>query len=453
MSRLFGTDGVRGVANKELSPELAFRLGAAGAYVLSKSANHKPTILVGTDTRLSKDMLECALSAGICSTGASVLSVGVIPTPAIALLTRKYDADAGVMISASHNSFEFNGIKFFSNQGYKLSDETEDEIEELIGKMTREGVSDIFPVGEQIGTRKVSENAYEDYLKCLMDTADVSFKGYRFVLDCANGAASCFAPELFNRLGADITVINNEPNGINITKKCGSTHMEQLRDKVLETKADAGFAFDGDADRLLCVDDKGEYVCGDAIMSVLALDLKKKGLLVKNTLVATIMSNLGLDIMCKNNGIVLKRTPVGDRYVLEEMLRSGYMLGGEQSGHVIMLHHNTTGDGLLTALKTASVMVTEGKKLSDLTSVFKLFPQVLVNAKVRNELKYKYMEDKDISEMCKDIEKEFQGCGRVVIRPSGTEPLVRVMIEGENYDYIKGRAELLAALIESRLGT
>ncbi len=453
MARLFGTDGVRGIANKDLTAELAFYLGAAGSSVLAKTAHHKPVILVGTDTRLSKDMLESALCAGICATGATALSVGVIPTPAIAHLTRLYEADAGVMISASHNSFEFNGIKFFSNQGYKLSDDTEDEIEALIKKMKSDPAAADFPVGESLGTCKKCDSAAEDYLKYLLGASEVRFEGYRFVLDCANGASSYFSPELFKRLGAEVIAINNTPDGININRKCGSTHMEMLKEKVVECKADAGFAFDGDADRLLAVDEEGNLVDGDAVMAILGLYLRKKGLLVKDTIVATKMSNLGLEIFTRENGMSLVRTDVGDRYVLEEMLRSGYMIGGEQSGHVILLHNNTTGDGLLTALKVATVMAVEKKSLKELASVYRSYPQVLVNAKVRNDLKYKYMEDEDIAKMCQDIEDEFQGKGRVVIRPSGTEPLVRVMIEGENYDYLKGRAELLAALIESRLGT
>ena len=449
MGKLFGTDGVRGVANKDLTPELAYRLGRAGAYVLALNKAHKPTILVGMDTRLSGPMLENAMIAGICSTGATAVKVGVIPTPAIAYLTRKYEADAGVMISASHNSFEFNGIKFFSDQGYKLLDETE----ELIEKLVTGDDSDIpYPVGEALGRVEVCETAADDYLEYLLAGVDCIFAGKKIVLDCANGASFAIAPRLFTMLGASVIVIGNEPDGVNINKKCGSTHLEGLAEKVVEVGADIGFAFDGDADRLLAIDEKGNVVDGDAIMSILAIQLKKQGLLLQDTLVVTIMSNMGVDIMAEKHGIKLAKTKVGDRYVLEEMLKSGYVLGGEQSGHVICLQDNTTGDGMLTAVKIAAAVCKEGKTLSELASVFKALPQVLVNAKVRNELKYTYMEDPDIKGMCDALEQEFNGKGRVVIRPSGTEPLVRVMIEGEDKDYIRSKAEVLAALIESRLG-
>ncbi len=449
MGRLFGTDGVRGVANKELTPELAYRLGRAGSYVLAQTNIHKPTILVGMDTRLSGGMLENALVAGICSTGATAVRVGVIPTPAIAYLTHKYEADAGVMISASHNSFEFNGIKFFSDQGYKLLDETEDMIEKLV---TGDDSCIPYPVGEGLGRVEDCTSADDDYLGYLLSCAEGRLDGKRVVLDCANGASYRIAPKLFRALGAEVVLIGAEPDGININKKCGSTHLGALCKKVCECKADMGFAFDGDADRLLAVDEAGNVVDGDAIMSMLAIQMKKKGTLLRDTLVVTIMSNMGVDIMAEKHGINLAKTKVGDRYVLEEMLKNGYVLGGEQSGHVICLQNNTTGDGMLTAIKLADYVCSEGKSLSELASVFKALPQVLINARVRNELKYKYTEDSDIKEMCDALEAEFDGKGRVVIRPSGTEPLVRVMIEGEDYDYIKSKAELLAALIESRLG-
>ena len=449
MARLFGTDGVRGVANKELTPLLAYKLGRAGAYVLAMAKNHKPVIIVGSDTRLSCSMLENALVAGICSTGATAMCAGVIPTPAIAYLTKKYEADAGVMISASHNSFEFNGIKFFSDQGYKLLDETEDMIEKLV---MSEDDTIPNPVGENLGKRIECEDAFEDYLDYLLTSAGGRYDGLNVVLDCANGASYKVAPALFKKLGANVTVIGNTPDGININKKCGSTHMEKLIEKVKEIKADVGFAYDGDADRLLAVDENGELVDGDAVMSMLAIAMKKKGTLVRNTLVITIMSNMGVDIMAKEHGIDIVKTKVGDRYVLEEMLKSGYVLGGEQSGHVISLAHNTTGDGLVTSLMVASTICNEKKKLSELASVYHALPQVLINARVRNELKYQFMEDADIASMCEELENEFNGEGRVVIRPSGTEPIVRVMIEGKDYNYIKHRAELLAALIESKLG-
>lgn len=449
MGKLFGTDGVRGVANKELTAQLAYKLGRAGALVLADATLHKPNILVAMDTRISCDMLESALISGICSTGATAICVGVIPTPAVAYLTRLYEADAGVMISASHNTFEFNGIKFFSDQGYKLLDETE----ELIEKLVEDDSGTEFPLAENIGRRKVLSNANDDYINYLASTVNTDFKGLKIVLDCANGASYIVAPRMFEMLGADVTVINNTPDGTNINKKCGSTNLKYLRRKVLEINADIGLAFDGDADRLLAVDEKGNDVDGDAILSILALDLKRRGLLVKNTIVVTVMSNMGVDIMARNNGMEVLKTSVGDRYVLEQMLKNGCVIGGEQSGHIIMLQHNTTGDGLLTALQLVQIVKKENKSLSELASVFTPLPQVLVNAKVRNELKYKFMEDNDIAEMCRSIEEEFHGNGRVVIRPSGTEPLIRVMIEGNNEEYLKNKAELLAALIESRLGT
>ncbi len=449
MGRLFGTDGVRGVANKELTPEIAYRLGRAGAYVLALTKVHKPRILVGMDTRLSGGMLENSMIAGICSTGATAIRVGVIPTPAIAYLTRKYEADAGVMISASHNSFEFNGIKFFSDKGYKLLDETE----EMIEKLVLDDDSEIpYPLGEALGRVEDCTTADEDYLNYLLSCAECRLEGKKIVLDCANGAAYKIAPKLFNALGAKTIVIGADPDGININKKCGSTHLEKLSKKVVECEADFGFAFDGDADRLLAVDEAGNIVDGDAIMSMLAIQMKKKGLLIQDTLVVTIMSNMGVDIMAEKHGINIVKTKVGDRYVLEEMLRSGYVLGGEQSGHVICLQNNTTGDGMLTAIKLAAVACSDDKPLSEIASVFKALPQVLINAKVRNELKNSFTDDPDIKEMCEALEQEFHGKGRVVIRPSGTEPIVRVMIEGEDYNYIKSKAALLAALIESRLG-
>ena len=449
MARLFGTDGVRGVANKELTALLAYKLGRAGAIVLAHSTFRRPNILVACDTRISCDMLESALVSGICSTGASAICLGVIPTPAVAYLTRLYEADAGIMISASHNSFEFNGIKFFSDQGHKLLDETEDMIEKLV----HDDSGTNYPLAENIGRKKILSTASEDYIKYIESTVTTDFSGLKIVVDCANGASYKIAPDLLTRLGAEVIAMNDSPDGININKKGGSNNIKYISRKVVETKADLGLALDGDADRLICVDEKGNVVDGDAIVSILALDLKKKGLLVNNTMVVTVMSNLGVDVFAKEHGINVVKSNVGDRYVLEEMLKSGYIIGGEQSGHVIMLQHNTTGDGLITAVQLVQILKREGCKFSDLSSVFTPFPQVLVNAKVRNSLKSKFMEDEDIASMCKSLEEEFEGKGRVLIRPSGTEPLVRVMIEGENHEYIKHKAELLAALIESRLGT
>jgi phosphoglucosamine mutase len=401
------------------------------------------------DTRLSGHMLESALVAGICSVGAEAVCLGVIPTPAIAYLTRLYKADAGVVISASHNPFEFNGIKFFNSKGYKLPDSTEDRIEELI----RNGMEGIeLPTAEKIGFRSVGENALRDYADFLKKTCNSSLKGLKVAIDCANGAAYKAAPLVLGELGAEVFIIHHQPNGTNINKNCGSTHIASLKKFIVESGAHIGFAFDGDADRVLAVDETGKLIDGDQIMAIIGLALKKEGRLAKDTVVATVMSNLGFDIMAQGNGLNLVKTKVGDRYVLEEMLDKGYILGGEQSGHVIFLEHNTTGDGLLTALQLLNVLQASGKKLSELASVMQVLPQVLKNAKVKNENKHSYMEDELVAKLCRELEAEFKGEGRVLIRPSGTEPLVRVMIEGKDKDYITQRATELASIIEQRLG-
>lgn len=448
MGKLFGTDGVRGVANVELTAELAYKLGQAGAYVLTGEAKHTPKILVGMDTRISGDMLESALIAGICSVGAEAVSVGVAPTPAIAYLTRLYQADAGIVISASHNPFEFNGIKFFNKNGYKLPDEIEDKIETLILDN-----SEMIPrpTGKSIGFKSVKKTAIKDYTDFLMTTIDCDLKGIKVAIDCANGAAFEAAPIVLSALGADTKVIHNSPNGININNNCGSTHMNDLKEFVKETGSHIGIAFDGDADRMLAVDENGEFIDGDQIMAIIGLDMKNRGKLNKNAIVATVMSNLGLDILAKQEGLNIAKTRVGDRYVLEEMLESGYNLGGEQSGHVILLDNNTTGDGLATALQLLSILKRSNKKMSELANVMQVLPQVLKNAKISNEKKHRYMEDELVSRLCQELETEFHGEGRVLIRPSGTEPLVRVMIEGKNLNYITEKAEKLARLIEERL--
>lgn len=449
MARLFGTDGVRGIANLELTAELACKLGQAGAHVLASETKHSPKILIGMDTRISGSMLEAALVAGVCSVGADAICVGVVPTPAVAYLTRLYEADAGVVISASHNPYEYNGIKFFNSNGYKLPDDVEDKIEALV----RENCSSIpKPTGRGIGSRYIKNDADGDYIEFVKSTVDVDFERIKIVVDCANGADYFAAPKALADKKAQVYTINNEPNGININKECGSTHLDMLKKVVVEKGADIGIAFDGDGDRMLAVDENGHVVDGDQIMAIIGLELMKKGLLYKNTIVATVMSNMGFDIMAKENGLNLVKTKVGDRYVLEEMLEKGYTLGGEQSGHIIFLEHNTTGDGLLTAMQLLKVIKTSGKKLSELASVMKILPQVLKNAKVKNENKYKFMEDQVISSMCQELKNEFKGEGRVLIRPSGTEPLVRVMIEGKDLDYITKRAIELARLIEARLG-
>ena len=448
MGRLFGTDGVRGVANTELTGELAFQLGRAGAYVLASETHHTPRILVGKDTRKSGDMLEQALVAGICSSGAEAVLAGYIPTPAIAYLVRKYKFDAGVVISASHNPAEFNGIKFFSSEGYKLSDELEERIEKIILDRAEEVPS---PTGAGIGSVTTLETASDDYVEFATKTIDGDLKGLRIAIDCANGASFKVAPQALKRLGADVLVINDKPDGLNINKNCGSTHLEMLQEFVVKNKCDAGIAFDGDADRALAVDENGQLMDGDQIMAALGLRMKNKGLLKDNTIVVTVMSNLGFDIMARENGINVLKTSVGDRYVLEKMLEGGYNLGGEQSGHIIFSNHNTTGDGLITALQVLWLMKESGKKLSELAGVMTVLPQVLKNARVDNTKKNTYLNDPVIAEKCKELEKTFHGEGRVLIRPSGTEPLVRVMIEGRDQDYITKKAEELVQLIEERL--
>lgn len=449
MGRLFGTDGVRGVANVELTADLAYKLGQAGAYVLTSETKHTAKILVGMDTRISGDMLESALIAGICSVGAEAISLGVVPTPAVAYLTRLYNADAGVVISASHNPFEFNGIKFFNGQGYKLADSTEAKIEAIILDNAEELPK---PTGKELGFKSVRTTAIDDYANYLKNKVKVDFKGLKIAIDCANGASYKVSPMVLKELGAEVFVIHNEPDGININKNCGSTHMDDLMAFVKEKKADLGLAFDGDADRVLAVDENGKFVDGDQIMAIIGLDMKNKGLLKNNAIVATVMSNLGLDILAKQEGLNIVKTKVGDRYVLEEMAEKGYNLGGEQSGHVILLDNNTTGDGLATALQLITVLKESGKKMSELANVMQVLPQVLKNAKVSNSKKYSFLEDDEISKMCSQLESEFHGEGRVLIRPSGTEPLVRVMIEGKDQGYITEKAATLATLIEQRLG-
>lgn len=448
MGRLFGTDGVRGVANTELTGEMAFSLGRAGAYVLTKETKHAPRILVGMDTRISGDMLEAALVAGICSVGAHAVVVGVVPTPAIAYLVRKYRLDAGVMISASHNPVEYNGIKFFNREGYKLSDALEDEIESIILSHPEILPS---PTGAGLGTRTVAEDALDDYIEFLSKSTTERFDGIKVALDCANGASYKAAPISILNLGASLCIIHNEPDGTNINERCGSTHMEDLKAFVKENNADIGFAFDGDADRCLAVDENGALIDGDKILAICGLDMKQRGILQNDTIVGTVMTNLGLDIMGKEQGIVIEKTNVGDRYVLERMREAGHNLGGEQSGHVIFLDYNTTGDGILTAIQMLSVMKRTGKKASELAKAMEVMPQVLVNARVNNAKKNQYMEVQEIREAIAKVESEFSGDGRVLIRTSGTEPLVRVMIEGKDLEKMDKAAKALAAFIEETL--
>ena len=443
MGRMFGTDGVRGIANKDLTSQMAYNLGRAGAYVLTEGA-HKPKILVGKDTRISGDMLESALVAGILSVGAEAIILGVIPTPAVAHLTRKYGADAGVMISASHNPVEYNGIKFFDNNGYKLPDELEDEIQRVI-ESGFEGVPS--PIGGDIGKAQIEVGALDDYIDFAKETIAVNLRGLKVALDCANGAVYKAAVRAFRELEAEVYIINDNPDGTNINEKCGSTHPEELMDYVVRKGCDVGFAFDGDADRCLAVGEKGNLVNGDFILALCGKHLKEINRLKDNTVVVTVMSNLGLDIAFKEMGINCLKTKVGDRYVLEEMIKGNYVLGGEQSGHIIFSKYNSTGDGLVTALQIASIVKKNTKPLSELCSIMKQLPQTLVNAVVPNEKKNIYLEDKEIVEEIQRIESILDGRGRVLIRPSGTEPLVRVMLEGENQEEIDKLAHNLADMI------
>ncbi len=442
--RLFGTDGVRGIANKDLTPILAYNLGRAGAYVLSENSR-RPTIVVGKDTRISGDMLEAALMAGICSVGANVIKVGVVPTPTIAFLTRYFNADAGVVISASHNPMEYNGIKFFNKDGYKLPDSLEDQIELLI-KDNDDRISN--PIGAQLGKIQ-REDGLSHYVELIKSVTGISLKGLKIAADCANGASYLVVPTVLRELGADVSVINNEPDGCNINVNCGSTHPEAISKFVKKINADVGLAFDGDADRLIAIDEKGEEVDGDHIMAICGNHLNKSGKLKKSTVVATVMSNMGLEVALKRQGIKMIRTKVGDRYVLEEILKGGYNFGGEQSGHIIFHDHNTTGDGLLTAVNLLKVMVQEGKPLSELKKIMTVYPQVLINLKVKD--KSKYNGNQRIEKAVKEVKQRFQDKGRVVVRPSGTEPLIRVMVEGENEKEINKAAQQICEVIRQEL--
>jgi phosphoglucosamine mutase len=442
--RLFGTDGVRGVANKDLSPLLAFKLGRAGAQVLSK-LHERPAIVVGKDTRISGDMLESALIAGICSVGADAIKVGIVPTPAVAHLTRCFGADAGVVISASHNPVEYNGIKFFNKDGYKLPDAMEDEIEALLDD-SKQVIKN--PIGPDVGKTR-TEDGVRPYVDFIKTTVNKDFQGLTVAMDCANGASYQVAPMIFEELGAKVHVINNHPDGSNINVYCGSTHPDALCRFVKEVGADVGLSFDGDADRLIAVDEKGEMVDGDHIMAICGSYMKMQGILKNNTVVSTVMSNMGLEAALKKAGIKMVRAKVGDRYVLEEMLNNEYNFGGEQSGHIIFFDHNTTGDGILTGVNLIKVMVDEKKPLSELSKIMKVYPQVLVNVNVAD--KSKYAGNEHIQQTISEYQALLGETGRILVRPSGTEPLIRVMVEGEHQDLIDQVANTIAGVIKEQL--
>lgn len=452
--KYFGTDGIRRIANTELTPELVYKVAKAGAYVLSKHTNGKtPTILIGRDTRISGTLIESAMTAGFLSYGANVKLVGVIPTPGIAYLTKKLKADASVVISASHNKYDFNGVKYFSNKGMKLPDELEEEIEDVLdsGK-----IEELTAESSKIGVSENREDLLDEYLYFFRKNFEDVFEGldkenFTVAIDTANGATSVIADKVYTALGIKHYIINNTPNGININDNCGSTHLDSLKKFVVANSCDLGIAFDGDGDRCLAVNEKGEEIDGDVIMAIVSKNLKEKGELKDNTLVATVMSNLGLRKFCDANGMHLEITKVGDRYVLENMLQNGFNMGGEQSGHIIFLDYNPTGDGILTSLMLTRILLEKKEKASEASKIIKIYPQVLVNAKVDSNKKYDFDKDKEIVARIDELEKKFSGNGRVLIRASGTEPLVRVMIEGENKKEITGEAEKLAKFIEERL--
>ena len=452
MRKYFGTDGIRRIANTELSPELVYKVAKAGAYVLSKHTDKAPTILIGRDTRLSGTLIESAMVAGFLSYGANVKLLGVMPTPAVAYLTRKLKADASVVISASHNTFEFNGIKYFSNKGMKIPDELEEEIEEVMesGKL-----DELTAVKDKIGVSEVRTDLLDEYIYFFRKHFDDNIEKYnrpdfKVVIDTANGATYQVADKVFKTLGINHVIINNHPDGININDKCGSTHLEMLKEYVVKNKMSLGIAYDGDGDRCLAVDENGEELDGDKILAIIANYLKPQGKLAKDTIVATVMSNLGLNKYAEANKLNFVQTKVGDRYVLEEMLKNGYNLGGEQSGHVILLDYNPTGDGILTSLMLIQALLESGKKSSELGDLVQKYPQVLINAKVDSNKKYDYEKNSEIKSAIEKVEKEFSGNGRVLIRPSGTEPLVRVMIEGKDIKVIEKRAREIADLIEEK---
>ncbi|MBE6822219.1 phosphoglucosamine mutase [Caproiciproducens sp. LBM24188] len=448
MGRLFGTDGVRGVANSELTCEMAMNIGRAAAMVLTDANHRHPKFLIGKDTRISSDMLENAITAGLCSVGANVVQLGVVPTPAVAFLVGKYKADAGVMLTASHNPCEFNGIKIFSGDGYKLPDALEEQIEAIVLDHAEKPAC---PIAGDVGSVSTMPNVVRDYVDHIKSTVAFSLDGMRIGIDCANGSASRTAELLFTELGAECHMLSNQPNGVNVNDNCGSTHIENLMAFVRENHLDAGVAFDGDADRCLAVDEKGQLVDGDYLMAICAADLKSRGKLEKNAVVGTIMTNMGFTRFCDENGMKFAATKVGDRYVLEEMLQEGYNFGGEQSGHIIFHDFATTGDGQLTAAQLLSIVHRRNAKLSSLATLMTRYPQVMVNVQVGPEGKLRFYTDSEVKEAVERAKEKLGSNGRIVVRPSGTEPLLRVMIEGEDPEYINVLANSVADVLRERL--
>ncbi|TYZ27400.1 phosphoglucosamine mutase [Selenomonas caprae] len=449
MARLFGTDGVRGEANSVLTPEMAYRLGRAATIYFGKDSEEQPLILIGRDTRLSGEMFEAALTAGICSAGGRAMLAGIIPTPAIAYLARRHKAKAGIVISASHNPFHDNGIKFFGGDGYKLPDAVEDELEVIVHQLEND---DNFarPTGDRIGHIEYRTDLLNQYIEFVESTCQERFDGMKIVLDCANGAAYEVMPKVLRSLGAKVKVIHALPNGVNINENCGSTHMESLQKAVIENGADFGIAHDGDADRCLCVDEKGQIIDGDHILVMCAQDMMKKGTLPYNTVVSTVMANIGFHKAIKEAGGRVEITQVGDRYVLENMLKNGYKIGGEQSGHIIFTDFSTTGDGPITALQVLASVKRSGRKASDLTNLMTTYPQLLVNVRVAT--KEGWEDNEAIKAAIEEGNKELGNDGRILVRPSGTEPLIRVMAEGPDQAQLDVICHRIADVVKKEQG-
>ena len=443
MGRLFGTDGARGVAVTELTCGTVMQIGRAAAAVLCRKSGKKAKVLIGKDTRISSDIMEAALTAGLLSVGADVVSLGVVPTPAVAYLVGELRADAGIMISASHNSMEFNGIKLFAGNGYKLSDDVEEEIEALVLDTPHELIA-MQKSGADVGRLTHETDAIDLYVKHVLSTGEREINGLTIAVDCANGSASATAEKLFADIGSKVFLLSCEPDGVNINDNCGSTHLEQLIDFVRERKCDLGIAFDGDADRCLAVDGDGNIVDGDKLIAIFSKDMKERGALKADTAVVTVMTNLGFSFFAKDNGIKVNTTKVGDRYIIEQMLAEGFNMGGEQSGHIIFHDYATTGDGELTAIQLLSVMKRTGKSLAELASVMERYPQVMINVKIAQKYKEQWKNIPEIEDIISEKDKALDGRGRILVRESGTEPLIRVMIEGKDFNEINDMAVEIA---------
>jgi phosphoglucosamine mutase len=448
MGRLFGTDGVRGVANTELTCEMSMMIGRAAAMMLEKYGSHRPKIIIGKDTRISSDMLEAALAAGICSVGADAILLGIVPTPTVAYLVKDMGADVGIMISASHNPAQYNGIKIFNKDGYKLSDSLEEEIEAIILDNSQQPPQ---MISADVGRVIYDFKAVDKYIKFIKKSISGDFGGLKVAIDCANGSASMTADRIFGGTGAECIFINDKPNGININDKCGSTHMDELALTVKKYKCNIGVAFDGDADRCLVIDEAGEIIDGDKMIAIFAKEFKAKGRLKNNTAVVTTLTNMGFNSFAKREDIEVKATNVGDRYVLEEMLKGDYVIGGEQSGHIIFLDHITTGDGQLSAIKLLEILKNSEQKASKLASIMERFPQVMINVKVENEGKQRLHNDINVKTAIDKATTILGQEGRILVRSSGTEPLIRVMVEGRDFDQINKIAVEVADIIKERL--